>query len=130
MNFSDLAKRMLIIKKSINSEKDYRYLTSCFVQYLNEESFLSEIDSAELVIKSPDNNDTSSDAQLVRSKIWHKDECGTLWIESSTLTLQLARVNPREALDLQVGWITEKGEVIIVYNEKDHKKEMSNDTLT
>lgn len=91
--------------------------SSCPVHCFVEESTdgkLETIDNAFLVYAPIDiDTEDSSDAQLVRAGIWNREDCGTLHIESPNFSLPIARINPKEQVDLALGWITEKGEVII-----------------
>jgi len=91
--------------------KPSAYPVSCYLD--SEGQKLEDIKNAFLVYAPVDTDSDSSDAQLVRAGVWNKNDCGTLFVESPTTSIPIARVNPKEQVDLAIGWITEKGEVII-----------------
>lgn len=55
----------------------------------------------------------TSEAQLVRAQIWQPYEVGWLTLNAKGEEIWLAKVNPREQVDLELGWITAKGEIVL-----------------
>lgn len=55
----------------------------------------------------------NSDAQLVRAEVWKREDCGALKAVLDQETVILAKVNPDECIDVERGWITEKGEFVL-----------------
>jgi len=115
ISFSDLIERMIKVKKILCSDKtEYKYLVACFIK--TKEGVLFEIEDAYVTLRCYSENDDWSDAQLVRQGIWNKNDCGLLWIESPRQNILLARVNPYEVVNIESGYITELGEIIILAN--------------
>lgn len=83
---------------------------TCYVE--NNENLI-EIGNCSLVISNLNEDDQSSDAQLVRAGVWKNEDCAMLYLTSQEFTVRLAKVNPEEESNLTQGWITEKGEVIL-----------------
>lgn len=112
MKFAEKAMELRELRKSTGiSEKPTLTPVTCFLE--SEDGKLVEMEEAFLVYKPVEITDETSDAQLVRAGTWSKDECGMLHVINPIHSIQIARVNPKEQVDLAIGWITEKGEIII-----------------
>lgn len=53
------------------------------------------------------------EAQLIRAGIWHTYDCGWLLASINGQTIILAKVTPIEQTDLDSGWVTDDGRLIL-----------------
>lgn len=112
MKFAEKATELRELRKTTGANDSPTMVpVVCFME--NESGNLEPIENAVLVYAPVDIVDETSDAQLVRAGTWNKADCGMLHLVSPYHSIQIARINPKEQVDLAIGWITEKGEVII-----------------
>lgn len=71
-------------------------------------------------VEQDPNNLTQPEGQLVRMGIWKSREVGWLWtVLSENRICFLAKITPKEKIDLNPGWITEQGVFIVDYDYTD-----------
>lgn len=60
-----------------------------------------------------DPNAKSPEAQLIRAGIWNPYDCGWLLASIKGNTVMLAKVTPSEKTDLDDGWMTNSGQLVL-----------------
>lgn len=75
--------------------------------------------------QDPD-NPAQVESQLVRSGIWKSRDVGWLWTYlSGNKICYLAKVTPEKKVNLNKGWITEKGVFVIDLETPERKEDVS-----
>jgi len=123
MNFSDFAyKVQSLLLKHLDNPAVARFKR-------NSRGIFQKVMYAPLIIKNGEElqrkgeiklyyaeqnpNGISKEAQIIRAGVWKTYQVSWLWIWYRNKRIWLARVNPDEKSYLSIGWISNRGEVII-----------------
>lgn len=93
------------------------------VGHLQSDEELEPLGQIQMIFQEQDEQDETTEAQLVRSGEWKRHQVGWLYTFINDERLWLAKANPCEKIDLCQGWITESGQLIIRRSNEEHKGE-------
>lgn len=97
--------------------------STTIVGYLQTANNLESLGQILLTFQEQNEEDGTTEAQLVRSGEWKRYEVGWLYTFINDKKVWLAKVSPCEKLDLCNGWITESGQLIIQRDDEKYKSE-------
>jgi len=93
------------------------------VGYLQTDEELKPLGQIQMIFQEQNEEDETTEAQLVRSGEWKRHQVGWLYTHLGNKKVWLAKASPCEKLDLCNGWITESGQLIIRRSNEEHKGE-------
>lgn len=131
MQFRDFAEQMrqLRIATAANPQKGgFVYSEGSWFRAMDVELYY-EIDGlrtpagiAQLYYLDVEKDARGPEAQLIRAGIWEAYEVGWLIASVKGVTIELAKVTPVERLNIDEGWITSTGQLILKRNTREQER--------